>query len=167
MNASGAERHLARRLVLWVLATVAVVVLLFSYRTSTMGAGGVASSAAQPRPTASSGLVPGPAGSGSRSSSAPEATTQSATYTGDVVATRWGPVQVRVSMANGRIADVQAVQYPNGNHRDEEINSSALPALHDAVLAAQSAKVDTVSGATVTSEGYISSLQSALDQAHR
>jgi uncharacterized protein with FMN-binding domain len=77
-----------------------------------------------------------------------------------------GPVQVRVTVAQGRIADVTAIQYPNGNSRDQQINASALPRLRSWVLAAQSAHIDVVSGATVTSDGYIQSLQAALDAAH-
>lgn len=69
-------------------------------------------------------------------------------------------------MAAGKISDAQAVVYPQGNFRDAQINGYALPVLHDEVLAAQSAEIDMVSGATVTSEGYLTSLQSALDQAH-
>jgi uncharacterized protein with FMN-binding domain len=57
------------------------------------------------------------------------------------------------------------LQYPNGNHRDQEINDYALPILIDETTKAQSAQIDMVSGATVTSDGYIRSLQSALDQA--
>ena len=57
------------------------------------------------------------------------------------------------------------VQYPNGNGRDEEINSYALPILVQETIDSQSASIDMVSGATVTSDGYLQSLQSALDQA--
>jgi uncharacterized protein with FMN-binding domain len=85
--------------------------------------------------------------------------------TGDVAQTRWGPVQVAVSVAGGKVTDVQVVEYPNSNPRDAEINSYALPILIDETKSAQSADIDMVSGATVTSEGYIQSLQSALDQA--
>ncbi len=74
-------------------------------------------------------------------------------------------MQVRITLENGRITDVSAVQSPSDNPRDQEINSYALPELRREVLAAQSAKVDTVSGATYTSDGYRQSLQSALDSA--
>jgi uncharacterized protein with FMN-binding domain len=57
------------------------------------------------------------------------------------------------------------VQYPDGNGRDREINDDALPVLVQETISAQSADVDMVSGATVTSTGYVQSLQSALDQA--
>jgi len=68
--------------------------------------------------------------------------------------------------SGGKITSVQGVQQPDGNRRDEEINASAVPTLVQETLDAQSAKIDMVSGATVTSEGYLQSLQSALDQAH-
>jgi uncharacterized protein with FMN-binding domain len=61
---------------------------------------------------------------------------------------------------------VTTLQAPNGNRRDLEINSYAVPQLRSEVLTAQSANIDVVSGATVTSEGYINSLQAALDSAH-
>ncbi|GHJ52517.1 hypothetical protein Nm8I071_18240 [Nonomuraea sp. TT08I-71] len=80
--------------------------------------------------------------------------------------TRWGPVQVRITVSNGKITDVTAVQVPDGNHRDQEINDYAVPILRQEALAAQHARIDTVSGATVTSDGYRESLQSAIDAAH-
>ena len=80
--------------------------------------------------------------------------------------TRWGPMQVEITVSGGKITAAQAVQYPNGNGRDVEINSYALPVLNQEVVDRQSAQIDTISGATVTSDGYLQSLQSALDQAH-
>jgi uncharacterized protein with FMN-binding domain len=85
--------------------------------------------------------------------------------TGDVAQTRWGPVQVQITVAGGKITAVSVVQYPNNNPRDQEINSYALPVLVQETTSAQSANIDMVSGATVTSEGYLQSLQSALDKA--
>jgi len=85
---------------------------------------------------------------------------------GSVAQTRWGPVQVQITIAGGRIANVVVLQQPNGNRRDVEINSYAVPQLNQEVLAAQSANINTVSGATVTSDGYVESLQAALDAAH-
>jgi uncharacterized protein with FMN-binding domain len=75
-------------------------------------------------------------------------------------------VQVRVVVKNGKVTSADAVVVPSGNQRDEEINSYAVPVLNQEVLDAQSAGIDTVSGATVTSDGYLQSLQSALDAAH-
>jgi uncharacterized protein with FMN-binding domain len=74
---------------------------------------------------------------------------------------------VKITVTNDRISDVRVVQYPNGNNRDAEINDYALPILVNETLDAQSAKIDMVSGATVTSDGYVQSLQSALDEAGR
>jgi uncharacterized protein with FMN-binding domain len=74
-------------------------------------------------------------------------------------------VQVRITVANGTVTAVEAVDYPQNNPRDAQINAYAIPQLNSEVLAAKSASIDMVSGATYTSEGYISSLQSALDQA--
>ncbi|HVD29082.1 MAG TPA: FMN-binding protein, partial [Mycobacteriales bacterium] len=79
--------------------------------------------------------------------------------------TRWGPVQVQLTLDGDTITDVQVVQYPEENGRDREINTRALPVLVAETLDAQSADVDMVSGATVTSEGYLESLQAALDEA--
>ena len=69
-----------------------------------------------------------------------------------------------MAVSGGKITSVQVVQQPEGNRRDEEINASAVPTLVQETLDAQSAKIDMVSGATVTSDGYLQSLQSALDQ---
>ncbi|MGF7235360.1 MAG: FMN-binding protein [Frankia sp.] len=85
--------------------------------------------------------------------------------TGDTIDTRYGPVQVRVVMNGTKITDVVAVQLPSERGRDLEINSFAVPELRQEVLDAQSAQIDTVSGASFTSDGYAQSVQSALDQA--
>jgi uncharacterized protein with FMN-binding domain len=82
------------------------------------------------------------------------------------VDTQWGPVQVEITVSGGRIVSARAVQQPSGNPRDAEINGYALPVLGQEVVQAQSAAIDSVSGATVTSQGYIASLQSAIDSAH-
>lgn len=86
--------------------------------------------------------------------------------TGQAVDTQYGPVQVRVTLQGGRIVDVAALQLPNDRSRSVEIGNYAAPRLHDEVLRAQSAKIDVVSGATYTSQGYIQSLQAALDSAN-
>lgn len=104
----------------------------------------------------------GSPGSGSGGSSTPAAKT----YDGGTAQTQWGPVQVRITVQGGKITDARAVVYPSGNGRDYEINSYALPILNQEAVQAQSANIDMVSGATVTSGGYQQSLQSAIDQAH-
>jgi uncharacterized protein with FMN-binding domain len=87
------------------------------------------------------------------------------TVTGDAVQTDYGPVQVRITLSGGRITAATAVQAPSSTPRSQEITSSAVPRLDRAAVSAQSAEIDAVSGATYTSEGYIGSLQSALDKA--
>ncbi|MFJ9775088.1 FMN-binding protein [Kitasatospora sp. NPDC101157] len=79
--------------------------------------------------------------------------------------TRYGPVQVQVTLAGSRITTVDVVKYPTQDRRDREINADALPVLNQEAISAQNARIDAVSGATYTSDGYIRSLQSALDRA--
>jgi uncharacterized protein with FMN-binding domain len=140
-----------RRIVLASAATVSGVVLLLSLKPHAAPGAALA--------------LPAPAGSASASSGSGRPATGTKTVTGDTVQTRWGPVQVRITLKNGRLTDVTAVSYPTDNPRDQEINSFALPRLRGEALQAQSASIDTVSGATYTSDGYRRSLQSALDSA--
>jgi uncharacterized protein with FMN-binding domain len=83
--------------------------------------------------------------------------------TGTAVMTRYGPVQVRVTMRSGRITSITNVALPFDRSRSQEISSVAGPLLRSEALQAQSARIDVVSGATYTSNGYAQSLQSALD----
>ena len=87
------------------------------------------------------------------------------TYQGAVEQTRYGPVQVEVTVAGGKITEVKALQLTNADPRSEQISNQAAPILRSEVLKAQSASVATVSGATFTTDGYLTSLQSALDKA--
>lgn len=140
------------------------VVLLLSMKPHHVATGAAASgpanptgnSAANPQPGASSTTAPGGASYGTRTG----------TLTGDTIDTRYGPVQVAVTLTDGKVTGVQVLQVPSENGRDRSIAASAVPKLTKEALAAQTARIDTVSGATYTSEGYIQSLQSALDQAH-
>ena len=175
-----------KRIVLWLMSTLTVLVLLFGYHTSTSSAsaqGGLASLAAP----GSGGAISGSLGSGSSTApssaassssasssaaaapttaaAAPSTAPASSTVTGTVADTRWGPVQVQLTIAGKKITNVAVVQYPNGNGKDQEINAQALPILIQETLDKQSASIDMVSGATVTSDGYLQSLQSALDKA--
>ena len=147
-----------RRIVVALVGTVSGLIMLFSYHTSLAGGGALA----VPASTGSSTTTP----SGGTSSGGSSGTAAAGTVTGDTAQTRWGPVQVQITVTGGRITDVTAVQYPNGNGRDQQINSYALPVLAQEALSAQSAQIDHVSGATVTSDGYVQSLQSAIDQAN-
>lgn len=156
-----------RRITLWLLVSVTVLVLLFSYHTSTDSRGATTVAAPIAVPTTTSATAPSTRATTAPTSTTPTATaTAPQTVTGDAVTTRWGPVQVQITVADGKITAATAVVYPQGNHRDEEINAEALPVLQQETVAAQSASIDMVSGATVTSEGYIDSLQSAIDKAN-
>jgi uncharacterized protein with FMN-binding domain len=87
------------------------------------------------------------------------------TYTGDSIPTRWGPVQVAVTIAAGKITEVKAIDVPMDRGKSVQINTRATPILRTEALTAQSSSIANVSGATYTSNGYADSLQSAIDQA--
>jgi uncharacterized protein with FMN-binding domain len=87
------------------------------------------------------------------------------TYTGPTVDAFYGYVQVQVVIQNGKIANVQFLQFPSDRRTSQRINSVAVPYLTQEAVQAQNANVDIVSGATLTSEGFIQSLQSALSTA--
>lgn len=89
-----------------------------------------------------------------------------AVFDGVVVPIRYGDVQVRIRVRAGRIVAATALSYPSDNDRDRQINSRAVPLLQQQTIQTQGAQIDTVSGATFTSEGYRTSLQAALDAAH-
>ncbi len=172
-----------RRIVLTFMGTLSGLVLLFSYHTSTssrlvVASGATPSTSSAPTPSTSPGsstssgsaTTPAPApvkaATPAPSSSSSSAAAAAGTFTGSAVNTRWGIVQVQITVASGKITASQAVQYPQNNGRDVQINAYAVPALNQEAVAAQSANIDAVSGATVTSDGYLQSLQSALNQAH-
>jgi uncharacterized protein with FMN-binding domain len=110
------------------------------------------------------GWVIGSAGT-TTTTAAPVTKLSDGTFTGAVEQTRYGPVQVQVTVAGGKITDVTALQLTNAEQRSIQISNAAAPILRSEVLKAQSASVATVSGATFTTEGYLTSLQSALDKA--
>ncbi|MGC5166911.1 FMN-binding protein [Luteimicrobium sp. DT211] len=163
------------------MSTLTVLVLLLSYHTSTSSRVplGSESSVVAQAGTADSGSGSGSSssgssgsassgsdsGSGSGSSGSSGSSSSAKTVDGDTAQTQWGPVQVSVTVAGGKVTEVTVLQQPNGNGRDQQINAYALPILRQEALSAQSANIDMVSGATVTSQGYVSSLQSALDKA--
>ena len=91
----------------------------------------------------------------------------SGTFTGSQAQTQWGIVQVQIVMVNGKITSSEALLHPSGNGNSDSINAFALPQLRTETLAANSARISAISGATVTSGGYVQSLQSAIDLSHR
>ena len=153
-----------KRVLLSITATVVGVVALLSYKThspvTTVGAGlpsaaaGPSTVAAPPSPASTStGAPPDPAASAS------------ATYLGAAENTRYGIVQIKITVAGKKITNVAFVQLTAFDSRSQQINSDAAPILLQETLSAQSAQIDSVSGASYTSQGYLQSLQSALDQA--
>ena len=150
-----------------IVATAIAVVLLFSFKTPAQArprtpAADVSQASptpsASPSPSDSSAPTPTPSNSGP--------TYKDGTYTGQDFQNQFGDTQVKVTISGGRITDVQALQLPYDRQRSAEISQYAAPQLHDEVLQAQSAQIDTLSGATYTSDAYAQSVQSALDQAH-
>lgn len=87
------------------------------------------------------------------------------TFTGNVADAYYGYIQVQTVISNGKISDVKFLQYPNDRNTSIEINSQAMPYLQQEAISAQSANVDIVSGATMSSLAFRESLQFALDQA--
>jgi uncharacterized protein with FMN-binding domain len=87
------------------------------------------------------------------------------TYTGSVADAFYGNLQVAATIANGRLSDVQFVQYPNDQLESVQVNSRAMPMLKSEAISSQSANVNTVSGATQSSDAFRQSLAAALSQA--
>ncbi|MFG2695978.1 FMN-binding protein [Kitasatospora sp. NPDC048407] len=157
-----------RRAVITASATAAGVVLLLSLKPhDPSGAAAISSSAVAggTGSTSSQASSPKSPSSPSSPSSSPGTGGATRTVTGSAINTRYGPVQVRVTMNGSAIGKIDVIQYPNRDRRDQEINSFAVPQLNQEAMAAQNAHIDVVSGATYTSDGYTRSLQSALDQA--
>jgi uncharacterized protein with FMN-binding domain len=140
-----------RRTILLAAATIiGLYALLASFRTTPM-----------PAAAAPPGVSAGPSAPGNRTRAGERV------ITGPAVPTAFGPVQVRVDLTGAHISDVQAVQLPSDFALSQQISAAAGPILRQEALKAQSAKIDTVSGATYTSRGYRQSLQAALDRAGR
>lgn len=140
-----------KRAVAAIVLTIAGLVLLLGFKTG--------------RPPAASLESPGitPAGAGT---GPPAAAATTRTVTGPVVQTPFGMVQVRVTTCGRRITKVTAVRLPNDTGYSALLSQTAGPQLGREALVAQSARIDAVSGATYTSDGYAQSLQSALDKLH-
>jgi uncharacterized protein with FMN-binding domain len=119
----------------------------------------------KPKPRMSSAASP-KASARASASAASGGSTSTRTITGAVETTMYGPMQVKVTLEGQKITNVSVVQETNDGQESQQIDSFSIPKLTAETLAAQSARIDTVSGATQTSTGYIGSLQSALDQAN-
>ena len=167
-----------RRLLLALAGTAAGLAAVLSFKTQ----GSAATSGVAAPETAAQGSASAAASTGSTSpkSSGGAAAQQGAAaarqggtaaaagakvLTGAVDNTSYGPMQVQVTMAGSKITGVKVLQQTNTGSLSQQIDANAIPQLTKETLAAQSARIDAVSGASYTSAGYIKSLQSALDQA--
>jgi uncharacterized protein with FMN-binding domain len=108
--------------------------------------------------------APRPAATATAAASAATKPSSSKTAIADA-STRYGDVELRVTVANGKITQIKALQLPSDDPKSSAISSYAEPLLRQSALAKQSADVDFVSGATFTSDGYKTALQAALDRA--
>ena len=161
-----------RRSAAVIAVTVVGMWLILSFKSSPAPLVSTTSSATAPTtsvpstPTDGAAQPPaGPPPPGSGSPTTQPAATATRTVNGDVVANRYGDVQVAAVLNGNRIVDVKALQLPSDRARSRDISSQAAPLLRDEVLQAQGAQIDTIGGATYTSDGYAQSLQSALDKA--
>lgn len=167
-----------KRILFSISATVLGVGALLSYKThgQVTTAGSVLPSAALPASSSGVSTPASPSTSAAAppnprvSSSAPPAsvapsTPADATFTGTAETTRYGIVQVKITVAGKKITNAAFAQLTAFDDRSQEINSAAAPILLQETLSAQSANIDSVSGASYTSQGYQQSLQNALDQA--
>ncbi|MEU0970635.1 FMN-binding protein [Streptomyces sp. NPDC005917] len=146
------KSHPIRRVVLATAATVSGVVLLLSLKP-----------ASDPASASAAGAAPSATAAGQESPQGGTGAAGATTVTGDATRTEYGVVQVRLTVADGKITQAEAVQAPKGGTSDQK-TALSVPQLNKETVAAQSANIDSVSGATYTSTGYKQSLQSALDK---
>jgi uncharacterized protein with FMN-binding domain len=162
------------RAVVILFAAAVGVTLALSFRTPPPTSSGIAvapppvssSSTTGPTPAPTSSGAP-PSGGGSPTPTPTPAAIglKNGTFAGQNVPNFFGPVQVQVVIAGGRITDVKSIQSPNDNPQSAYIASVAMPYLRQEVLQAQSAQINILSGATYDSQSYTQSVQSALDMA--
>jgi len=150
-----------------IVATAIAVVLLFSFKTPAQARPRTpAADVSQASPTPSASPSPSDSSAPTPTPTPTGPTYKDGQYTGQDFQNQFGDTQVKVTISGGKITDVQALQLPFDRQRSAEISQYAAPQLHDEVLQAQSAQIDSLSGATYTSDSYAQSVQSALDQAH-
>ncbi|MBW8820318.1 MAG: FMN-binding protein [Streptomyces sp.] len=148
------KSHPVRRVVLATAATVSGVVLMLSLKPSS-----------DPASAQAGGTIPQQTAAAQESAQGGAGAAAGGAVTGDVVQTQYGPVQVRITVSGNKITKAEAVQAPKGGTSDQK-TALSIPKLTQDTLAKQTSQVDTVSGATYTSEGYKKALQSAIDKAN-
>jgi uncharacterized protein with FMN-binding domain len=155
-----------RRAVIVLGTTAAGLAALLSFKTHSLAAPAAPAGTPAPSTGASSSTssTAGQAASAGHGASA-AASAAARTVTGTVASTQHGPMQVQLTLAGTKIAKVTVLQRTDDGAESDQIDAYAIPKLTSETLAAQSAHIDAVSGASYTSSGYIQSLQSALDKA--
>ena len=138
--------------------------------TGTTPAPAATQAASTPAPAATAtkkatATTPAPAPTTAAPAPAPAKAKPSGTFTGSTSQTRFGPVQVQITLVNGKITAANALQYPNNDFRSQQISQQAIPYLVQETLAANSADIQGVGGASYTSQGWYDSLVSALAKA--
>lgn len=107
----------------------------------------------------------GDSNSSGSSSSSSTTSYKDGSYTGSIANAYYGNVQVQVTISGGKITNVQFLSYPNDNPNSQSINEQATPYLKQEAIQAQTANVNVISGATLTSQAFVQSMSSALNQA--
>jgi uncharacterized protein with FMN-binding domain len=149
--------------------TAAGLAALLSFKTHSAAEAAPAAAPAASTPATSSAPASPTTKSGTASpttKSGAGASTAARTITGSVATTQYGPMQVQLTLTGKKITKAAVVQQTNDGATSQQIDANAIPKLEQETLAAQSARVDAVSGASYTSSGYIQSLQNALDKAN-
>ncbi|MCW2940888.1 MAG: FMN-binding protein [Actinomycetia bacterium] len=162
------------KVVMALVSTAVGLVLLLSFKAQSASAPRSALAGADPGVPSTAVTGPSTAVTGPSSPSRPHAKKRpkgsarpagrTGTFTGNPISTPYGTMQVAAVISNGTLTDIKLLQETDGGH-SHRIDDAAIPVLKSAALAAHSAKIDIVSGATYTSQGYAQSLQSALDKA--
>jgi uncharacterized protein with FMN-binding domain len=154
----------ARSAVLASLASAAILLIGWQAGSEASTPGGTTADATTP----GAGTPSGSTGSTAAGKSAgpPVAGAKDGTFDGRQIRTRYGTMQVRTTIAGGKITDIVPLKLTDVGSLSGEIDRQAVPMLRSEVLSSQSAKVHTIAGATYTSQGYLSSLQAALDAAN-
>lgn len=143
---------------------IGIVLLLAVFGYAYFSKGSVPSVPAVPNQSSSGGGSSN-TNTGTPKSAASGSVYKDGTYTGNVTDAFYGNIQVKATISGGKITDVVFLQYPNDRDDSISINNAAMPQLKQEAITVQNANVDTVSGATQTSQAFIQSLQSALDKA--
>jgi hypothetical protein len=162
-----------RRAILALGSTIAGIAVLLSFKTHGIAAAGVPTASPSTPSGTGSSTAPSPAGAAGAADAAGAGGTAGTpgkqrwrrTVTGQVAQTARGPMQVELTLAGQRITKVTMLQRTDDGPLSNQIDATAIPQLISETISAQSAHIDAVSGASYTSEGYLQSLQSALDKA--